>query len=154
MARVPRGGGPDYSPEERKNIMVRFLKEYSRSGIMTRSADRAGIPVGTVRKWLKRYPKFQKKFEEMRERFVDQLEMVAIERAIEKSDSLMALLLKANRPEKYKENHRIEGDVNHNHAPIQLVFSQDEWGDMPNYVGGATDGGAETEEAEDPEQDE
>jgi len=146
------GGGMTYTSEERKEIMVKFLKAYARSGIMSRSADRAGVPIKTVRRWLEKYPNFKEKFEDMQERFVDDLEMVAIERAKEKSDSLMALLLKANRPEKYKENHKIEGDLRNTHAPIQLVFSQDEWGDMPNYVGGVSDGGSS--EAEEPEQNE
>lgn len=148
MSRVRPHGGANYTPEERKEIMVRFLKAYAKSGVMSYSAAQAGTTVATVRKWIKKYPKFGMKVEEMRERFVDDLEMVAIERAREKSDALMALLLKANRPEKYRENVKMDAEVKNQHAPIQLVFSRDEWGDgeLPNYVGGDSGGGSEASE--------
>lgn len=149
MGRRPRGSGRNYTPEERQEIMIRFLKYYSKTGVMTYSADRAGTTVGTIKLWLEKFPKFAQKVEEMRERFVDDLEMVAIERAKEKSDTLMALLLKANRPEKYREN--VKMDVKNQHTPIQLVFSRDEWGEgpLPNYVGGATDGDEQEPESDD-----
>jgi len=135
-------GSYNYTEAERKETMVRFLKAYAKTGVFTKACDMAIVAPGTVRKWLEKYPKFSKKFEEMRDRFVDSLELVAIERAKEKSDSLLALLLKANRPEKYRENHKIESEVRH--APVQLVFSRDEWGDdMPNYVNGGESNASE-----------
>lgn len=139
--RAPQGGGPEYSPEERREIMVRFLRHYAKTGVLSYSADYAGTTVKTIRRWLKNYPKFKEKFEEMQDRFVDSLEMVAIERAREKSDTLMSLLLRANRPEKYRDNIKMDADVKNQHAPIQLVFSRDEWGDdeLPNYAGGEDD---------------
>lgn len=151
MAKVLKGSAADYKPTERKEIMLRFLKSYAKHGIFSRAADRSGVNLHTIRSWQKKYPKFAGRIEEMQDRFVDGLEMIAIERAKEKSDSLMALMLKANRPEKYKENVKLDADVKNQHAPIQLVFSQEEWGAMPNYVngGGDTDG-ENTEHSSDP----
>lgn len=138
-----------YTPEERVKKMKLFLKAYAREGVFTPSCQAAGVDVHVMRKWVKKYPKFARLFEEMQERFTDSLEMVAIERARDKSDTLMALLLRANRPDKYKDNHKIESNVNT--SPIQLVFTREEWGDapLPNFVNGGEEDAEDDEHSSD-----
>lgn len=133
------------SENEIKEIKKKFLIMYSRTGVMTYSAERAGTTSVQIRKWLARDEKFKKKFEAMEEKFVDSLEVVAVQRAVEKSDTLLLALLKANKPQKYRENVKVDADVSEKKT-ITLVFSQDEIGDMPNFAKGETPSGGGTEE--------
>ena len=135
------------SEKEIKEIKTKFLKVYSRTGVLTYSAERAGSTVVQIRKWLSRDEAFAKKFDQMQEKFVDTLEMVAVQRAMEKSDTLLLALLKANRPKKYRENVKMEADVNEKKT-VTLVFSKDEIGDMPNFAKGETPSGGTAEETE------
>lgn len=147
-------GGANFTESEIKAIKRKFLIKYSRTGVMTYSAEEAGTTPKTIRKWLAKDAKFAKKFEEMQEKFVDTLEIVAVQRAIEKSDSLLITLLKANRAEKYRENVKMDADVTERKT-VKLVFSRDEVSeDMPNYAhisgndGGGKHGDAERTEEE------
>lgn len=65
------------------------------------SASKAGATVREVRAWRKEDENFRKDWEEAEECGTDFIEDVATERAIKKSDSLMTLILKARRPDKY-----------------------------------------------------
>lgn len=107
-------------PQETKDQMVRVLREFANLGVIGRACDNAGVPRAHHKKWLETYPIYKKRFEEVKEMFVDGLEMIAIERAKEKSDSLLTLMLKAHRREVYGD----KTDVNHSglQNQIQLVF--------------------------------
>jgi len=121
---------------EKKEIKRRFLIAFSRTGVWSHSCERAGVSAAVIRSWLKKDKKFQKKFDQMQEKFVDTLEMVAVQRAVEKSDTLLLALLKANRPAKYRENVKLDADVKEDKT-VKIVFSADEVADMmPNYATG------------------
>lgn len=95
----------DYTPatlsDQIRKLMTAALNEFVKSGVIGIAFDKCGLPRRLHRVWKELYPEYKEMFDTMNERFVDGLESVAIERAKEKSDSLMILLLKANRPEKY-----------------------------------------------------
>ena len=109
-------------PQETKDEMMAVLREFVNLGVIGRSFDNAGVPRGKHADWLERYPIYKKRFEEVKEMFVDGLEMIAIQRAKEKSDSLLTLMLKSHRREIYGE----KSEINHTGIgnQIQLVFAE------------------------------
>lgn len=109
-------------PSETKEQMMRVLREFVNLGVIGRSFDNAGVPRGYHKKWLEEYPIYKKRFEEVKEMFVDGLEVVAIQRAKDKSDSLLTLMLKAHRREVYGDKSEIEHKGLKNQ--IQLVFAE------------------------------
>lgn len=109
-------------PDETKEQMVRVLREFVNLGVIGRACDNAGIPRDYHKKWLEEYPIYAKRFNEVKEMFVDGLEMIAIQRAREKSDSLLTLMLKAHRREVYGDQAKIEHTGLK--GQIQLVFSE------------------------------
>lgn len=109
-------------PDEVKHQMVLVLKEYINTGVISTACGNVGVPLTCHKEWVHQYPKYAERLKEVKDLFVDGLETIAIQRAKEKSDSLMALLLRAHRPEVYGDR----SEVNHkiNNAPIQLVFAE------------------------------
>lgn len=146
----PKGKGGQLTETQIKEMKKKFLIKYSRTGVLTQSAEAAGTTAQQIRRWLAKDEKFLRKFDQMQEKFVDRLEMVAVQRAIDKSDSLLQMLLRANRPQKYRDNVKVDADVNEKKT-VKLVFSAEEMGEMPNYAfpqGGVGDGDQETGEGQ------
>lgn len=109
---------------EVKESMKRILTELVSCGVVGTACLRAGVPISTHKLWLKKYPAYKVRFEEIKERFVDGLEVVAIERAKEKSDALLTLMLKAHRREVYGDRSQLELQANLDKPPIQIVFAE------------------------------
>lgn len=108
---------------ETKQKMVRVLNEYVKCGVIGLACDRAGVSRTQHTKWLESFPQYKEMYELMRERFTDGLEAVAIERAKEKSDSLMIAMLKAHRKEVYGEQAKLDLSITER-APITLLFAE------------------------------
>lgn len=110
-------------PDKIKDEMTNVLSEYVTLGVIGRAFDNAGVPRNQHLKWLAEYPEYKERFEECKERFVDGLEAVAIERARDKSDSLMSLMLKSHRPEVYGDRSEVKhtGSLGNQ---IQLIFPE------------------------------
>jgi hypothetical protein len=81
-----------------------FLENYKRMGVVTHAAEAAGVLARTVYRALDLDPSFKEEFEAARTFAVDELEVVARERALSHSDRLLIFLLKAERPEKYRDD--------------------------------------------------
>lgn len=111
----------DKIPQQTKDEMMAVLREYVNLGVIGRSYDNAGVPRSKHKIWMEEYPIYKKRFDEVHDMFVDGLEMIAIQRAKEKSDSLLTLMLKSHRREVYGD----KSDVNHTGIgnQIQLVFA-------------------------------
>ena len=109
-------------PPEIKAQMMAVLREFVNIGVVGRACDNAGVSHKKHDNWLHDYPIYKKRFEEVRGMFVDGLEMIAIQRAKEKSDSLLTLMLKSHRREVYGDR----TEVNHlgTAGQIQLVFAE------------------------------
>ena len=75
---------------------------------VTRAADAADGTVGNFKAWRKSDPNFAADWDEAIESGTDFLEDVATERAMEKSDPLMQMMLKARRPDKYDRGSKLE----------------------------------------------
>lgn len=106
-----------------------FLAALSKIGVITHAAFQAGVYRETVHRHRKRYPDFDKACREALEEAADHLETAAIKRAmigwkepvfqkgeqvgevIKYSDGLLMFMLKAVRPEKFREKHEFSGRI-------------------------------------------
>lgn len=120
--------------EERQH---KFLQELARTGLRGHSADVAGVTADTVRRLEEKDPEFKALAVEAKDFFVDGLEAEAIRRATEGylepvfsqktgeqigvvrkfSDRLLEVLLRAGRPDKFRDNVQHE----HKHSGGVLV---------------------------------
>jgi hypothetical protein len=83
-----------------------FLASLAKTCQIARSARAAKVDRSTVYLWRKSDPEFAKAWDLALEQAADMLEDVAVQRATRSanpSDSLLTLLLKAHKPEKYRE---------------------------------------------------
>lgn len=98
-----------------------FLNALLKCGLRNRAAEMAGITRQSHYLWIKTDDEYAMAYEKVRQMLIDTLEDAAYERAVngierkiyfkgeeigtqmEYSDPLLALLLKANMPEKYKD---------------------------------------------------
>lgn len=111
-----------YTNAEIKERMKRVLTKYVELGVIGMACDLCGERRKTHQDWMNQYPAYRERFEELREKFVDGLESVAIERAKASSDSLLKLMLQSHRREVYGD--RSEIDLKKPPAPITLVFAE------------------------------
>jgi len=81
----------------------KFLKHLSSGASVGASARAAGFGRRTAFEWKADDPDFAAAWEEAYEDATENLEDAARTRALEKSDSLLMFLLKARRPEIYRE---------------------------------------------------
>lgn len=91
-----------------------FLDELEQGSSESLAAAFADAPLRFFRKWRKEDPDFAKDWEDAIEAGTDLIEDAAVKRALIKSDSLMAMILKARRPDKYDRGSKLElsGQVN------------------------------------------
>jgi len=110
-----------------------FLQELRRTGSIRLAAEATGIPTPQIRHMLAEDPQFAALYQHALELATDDLEAEARRRAVtgvtrpvfyqgevcgaiqEYSDTLLTQLLKANRPEKYRERYEVTGKVDHAH---------------------------------------
>ena len=107
-----------------------FLVAYSELGNLTAAAETAGLVRQNHYRWLGEAP-YAAAFKIVEEVAVERLEAEARRRAMEGSDVLLIFLLKGARPERYRDNHRIDlqgqlahqAEVKHEHhlAPETLT---------------------------------
>jgi hypothetical protein len=96
-----------------------FLAELRETCNVSHAAREAGIGRRTAYDWRDADPEFAKAWDDAEEEAVDALEMRARERALDDSDRMMEILLKAHRPEKYVD--RLRSEVSGpNGAPISV----------------------------------
>jgi hypothetical protein len=140
------------SPSSKRTVEVRrrskrtpeqdevFFRLVSQGWSQTRAAEKAGYTVEGVRNWRLREEDFRKRYEEAYEcgtnAFEDEVRRrgyAGVNRPVfhkgevvghirEYSDSLLMFLLKARKPEVYRENFSIEGKVQHDVAVTHEVI--------------------------------
>jgi hypothetical protein len=86
----------------------KFLKELSDGFSPSKAAKAAGQSLRAMKRWAEEDENFAKDWEDAEEAGTHSLEDVATKRAKKDSDALMALLLKARAPKKYRERTEIE----------------------------------------------
>lgn len=96
-----------------------FLAALRNSGNVRAACQAANVSRPVAYKHRNEYPKFAAQWDDALEDACDVLEAEARTRARGGSDLLLIFLLKAHRPEKFRENQRIE-HVGSDGGPIQI----------------------------------
>ncbi len=94
----------------KKRRIELFLAELRKGRSIASSAAAAGIARRTVYNWREADEEFARQWDEAIEEGIDRLEDVAMQRAVAGSDTLAIFLLKANRPDKYRDTQRLSFD--------------------------------------------
>ena len=84
------------------------LRAYAECGTVAGAARAAGVSRQTFYTWMESDSEFAAALVDCRATLADELEDEAIRRAKKGSDSLLMFLLRAHRPERYREKHVIE----------------------------------------------
>lgn len=85
-----------------------FLDQLAVGSSVSFAASAAGGTTKNFRNWQKDDPDFAADWEEAIEEGTDFIEDAATDRALKKSDPLMAMILKARRPDKYDRGSKLE----------------------------------------------
>lgn len=117
----------------------KFIAEISKRGIVSHACIAAGINRSTAYDHRRHDPEFARRWEEAIDNAMDNLEGEIYGRAChgrekpvfqggelvghvtEYSDVLAMFILKANRPEKYRERYDVSGNMNHTHKDLTEV---------------------------------
>lgn len=92
-----------------------MLAQLRVTGNITKSADAAGISRQTYYHSYQQCPEFAAMADDALEQFRDSLEYVALTRALDGSDRMLELLLRANLPNKYRDRAEIQQTVTHDY---------------------------------------
>lgn len=124
-----------------------FLAAFAECGSVTRAAGTAGVRLGDHHRWLNEEDGYREAFREAEEEAVERLEEEARRRAVEGtekpvfyqgeqvgvvrdySDTLLMFLLKAARPERYRDRAAQEAD-GENGGPLRIIIDGDLDGDI------------------------
>jgi len=95
--------------KKNRHAMGRFLESLRETGNVRLACEAAGKPRRTVYNWRDRWTTFEDEWDDALEDACDTLEREAWIRATEgQSDRLLMFLLKAHRPNKFKERAAVE----------------------------------------------
>jgi hypothetical protein len=95
------------TPEKQIPITA-FIDALRSTGNVRAACEAVGISRQAAYRWRRENTEFAAAWEQAIEDATDYLEEVARQRALETSDTLMIFLLKAHRPDKFRDTHRIE----------------------------------------------
>jgi hypothetical protein len=85
-----------------------FLRAFSKCGIVSLAARQAKINKATHYKWLKDDPSYGERFAQGQETAIEYLEELLLRQAEGGNIAAIIFALKAARPEKYRDNYRVE----------------------------------------------
>lgn len=131
-------------PPLRRTGRRKFLEKISQGYSIRASCLYAGVPRKTITWYRKNDPEFRQDYEEAVEAGTEVLEDRARKRAMEQSDTLMIFLLKARRPDKYRENshffnvqasHDFTGAADSLRAKAAGLFAEEEKTKAPRKPG-------------------
>jgi len=98
----PAAGKRKHTDHARRRI---FLKKFAAVGLLTPSADAAGVSLKTVNEWFTHVPRFREAFDEAKLRFNDRLEEAIVNRINgvdpRNNDVLLRFKIQGEIPEKY-----------------------------------------------------
>lgn len=99
----------------------RFFESYKKTHLIGEAIKAAGISRQYFNKFRNKCPEFAEKFFNEEENSTEILEQIAVRRAAEGSDTLLIFLLKARRPQTYRDN--VFHDHQHQHTgSLQLMI--------------------------------
>ena len=102
------------TPKKRK-WEERFLVAFEHTVNVSKAAKKVGIARSTAYTYRKDNPEFKRKWDDIEDARLDDLEVEGYRRAEEESDTLLIFILKARRPARYNptKNVRIDGSIEH-----------------------------------------
>ena len=109
------------TPTEVIKRMVVYIASYVNFGTVEVADSMLAMASSTRRDWMEECPAFAEAVLESRDVIADELESVALERAKAKSDTLLMFLLKAYRPEKFRD--RVDSNVYQHGGGVTLTFN-------------------------------
>lgn len=102
---------------DRRERQTQFLRALQQTGTVYHACRQSKVSRTIVYEWLED-PKFQQRFQTARENAVERLETSAFRRALKGDTSLTMFLLKAMRPEVYREKYEAPTDEEKLNAAI------------------------------------
>jgi hypothetical protein len=84
-------------------LREKFLTALAGHGIVGEACRDAGISKNAAYEWRRDDPDFAQDWEKALDQSTEKLERIAVDRAVKQSDSLMQFVLKARKPETYRE---------------------------------------------------
>ena len=109
------------SPSQVKKRQDAFLAALKKHGYKKHAAKAAGISRETVRQWEKKYPAFAEELGNLKLDLVEDLEDGAAVDAIRGCVTTRIFLLKALKPDVYRDHVKVEGDITETKRVV-LVF--------------------------------
>ncbi len=106
---------------------VQFLRALQSGSTVSEAVKLADVDRKTVYRWRDQDDVFRKSWERCIDRGTTVLEDIALERAKDKSDTLLIFLLKSRRPDIYAERKVVTGDVKHTHSGQIGVSQSADW---------------------------
>lgn len=94
--------------KRRQEWMPRFLELFGATCNITLACKGAGVSRGTVYGYQRDNEEFAQQMADAKQQAIETLEAICWDRAKKKSDLLMMFLLKAHRPEMYRERQEIQ----------------------------------------------
>ncbi len=85
-----------------------FLEAFARIGTIAGAADAVGISRYAVHDWKKNDPAFAEGFKQAENSLTENLESVAVDKALKGDNQLIQFLLKARKPQTYTERYKHE----------------------------------------------
>ena len=107
----------------------KFLAELREMPNVSRAARRTAISVRTAYDHRATFPDFAADWEDAISEGIEHLEEEAMRRGLKDSDTLLIFLLKAHRPDKYRETFRQEL-TGKDGAPIEVSDARDKLADL------------------------
>lgn len=108
MANKVKGKGKGGRTIRTDRARAKFLAVLEETCNVSEAARAAGIGRTSAYEWREADPSFAADWDEAEEVAADKLEQVARERAIDGSDRMLEILLKAHRPEKFVERQHLK----------------------------------------------
>lgn len=105
-----------------RHLKKAFLDAFAETGIVLAAAQASGIGRASVYRWLEHDEEFALAFHQAEEDSTQRLERAAYERAtrsVEPSDTLLIFLLKARRPERYRDRYEVRHSGS-TEAPVKV----------------------------------
>lgn len=103
------------------------MAAFAETGIVLAAAEAADVGRSTVYHWLEHDEAFAMAFHQAEEDSTQRLERVAIERATrayEPSDTLLIFLLKARRPERYRDRYEVH-HAGGTESTVKVEYAED-----------------------------
>jgi AcrR family transcriptional regulator len=117
----------------------RFLEVLKNEGAVLYAARKAGVSKSTVYEHRERFPEFAEQWDLALDEAVEDLEVECRRRARDYSDLLLIFLLKAHRPQKYRETRRFEV-TGPNGSAIEIATPQQKAQRLGELIEKAVDG--------------